>query len=251
LGFGAHDSNLLRYVGNDSMNAVDITGMAASGFPFPIDIGPPVFPFSTRTVTPVLLTPPTLPLAVPVWSPAFMAEVNKLLMQTPSGQKAINWLKLNQATFTMRLVPEIYYYKLFTQNGVIMRDVIDRAYGLTVDKTIYISLSQSAIDAAAAIVHEVAHAAGGSEFEARLADIRFYMEQSIRSRFPLMYKPYLDGGVVTADPTMPYYYRVNEGELIRLSLIGLNNGGPTPGTLSNIHVSQGNDGVVWTIPGPN
>jgi len=76
---------------------------------------------------------------------------------------------------------------------------------------ISIDPNQPVQDAAATVVHEVAHAKGSSEFQARITEIQFYNQLSKSLGYDLMYPDYKvtppggSGPVVVYDPNKKQY----------------------------------------------
>jgi hypothetical protein len=89
---------------------------------------------------------------------------------------------------------------------------------------------------------------GGNEYEARQADIRFYIEQSVLHKTPtVMPQAYLNDGWVRPDPSDPNNFIIDYKQLEADSLGKLNNGKPSndSGNKLNLDLRKGGVGMPW------
>jgi RHS repeat-associated protein len=207
LGFDAGDSNLYRYVTNTVLEAADPSGLSPPASPFEFSIDGYNQWRGNRPSSPAeflkyqqhldLLNEDRLRFA----DSHIEANLRYLLEKTEIGRLSLKYLK-DHPDKKLWLTPYIEYDRI----NVDTRDKKTfRISGLTTpdDTTAYIAKEtysgrKSAIDIAAAIVHEITHMKGvEAEYEARQSDITFRKQLEKAGVKNAMLQLYIDEGVVS------------------------------------------------------
>jgi hypothetical protein len=122
-------------------------------------------------------------------------ELKQLLLSTQTGRLTLDYLeKHNVKTYLATRIVELH----------LKADELEehKLYGIWYPRynSLYVSKEQSLMDAAGSLIHEAAHARGLNERDARIAEIKFYMQFSARSGRNLVFKDYLDAHIVQPVP---------------------------------------------------
>ena len=203
-GFAAGDVNLFRYVGNSPTDGTDPQGTqeqdGSSSTQSQAPQPPPQPPASTSN-------------SKSGWT---QSQVKDALSLTSTGQKAWDYYQAHRPGTASKTT--VYLYTtgpITTTYSDSKGQTIETAsnYGMTTyskdnkSSNVYISnLNTNSIDAAGTFVHEMTHAQGGNESEAREAELNYYIEISNSRGQNLIYQPYIDSGVVSKNSQNKYQY---------------------------------------------